>query len=107
MGVIVSTLLIQITIFASSSYSNIEVLFDYFNLTINEKSKCRYYSLQWETYAPVRTIAEMMDSKVGQNGNTNTATIDDPWLKSIDGKDVIGTRYTVDYINNISLFDSL
>lgn len=77
-SVALTFMLMASAIFAASNVQNIEVALDSVNLKVNgqdvEASNILYNGT---TYVPLRAVAEILGKKVGWDGNTNTASIDD------------------------------
>ena len=76
---VVLTLMLMISaVFAASNVQSIEAVFDSVNLKVNGQDlKASNILYKGTTYVPLRAVAEMLGKKVGWDGNTNTASIDD------------------------------
>ncbi len=77
-SVVVAFMLMISAVFAASNVQSIEVALDSVNLKVNGQNvKASNILYNGTTYVPLRAVAEMLGKKVGWEGNTNTASIDD------------------------------
>lgn len=78
LGFIVATLLVGNMALATDGSISINVLLNNINLIVNGKKVDADTILYNETtYVPLRKVAQMLGKKVGWNGDTNTASIND------------------------------